>query len=82
MILARHRATLSDTQIDLGKSNPVRPALALRELFEHGLDHPTGSAGSAREEGHDGAVRAQEAVERRGVRGDVHGCYEGGIRRG
>lgn len=73
-ILARDRLAHAHSQVDLRERDfacAPPSALGMREILERRLDHPTRAARRGREHGHDGAVRLEQAAERRRVRRDV-----------
>ena len=74
VILTGNRPAHAHSQVDLRKRDLSRSrsaGLSMRDIFEHRLDHPTRPARRRREHGDDGAVRLEQAAERRQVRRDV-----------
>ena len=74
VILTGNCPAHTHSKVDLRKRNVTRgppPALSMRDILEHRLDHPARPARRGSEHGDDGAVRLEQAAERRQVRRDV-----------
>jgi hypothetical protein len=74
VILTGNRPAHAHSEVDLRKRDVTRgppPGLSMRDILEHRLDHPARPTRRGREHGDDGAVRLEQAAERRRVRRDV-----------